>query len=63
MNEDLFELLLLNQIDQLKKKMINLANGTGINSYETLRCSQELDSVLNLHMKHFSNKNKISNVS
>ncbi|MED1471666.1 aspartyl-phosphate phosphatase Spo0E family protein [Bacillus salipaludis] len=28
----------------LKKKMIDLAKGTGINSYEILRCSQELDT-------------------
>ncbi|MGG1397292.1 aspartyl-phosphate phosphatase Spo0E family protein [Bacillus salipaludis] len=55
-----FELLLLNQIDLLKKKMINLANGTGINSYETLRCSQELDKLLNLYMKHYSNKRNVS---
>ncbi|MBI0580125.1 aspartyl-phosphate phosphatase Spo0E family protein [Neobacillus cucumis] len=63
MNKEWCESLLLNQIDLLKKKMIDLAKGTGINSYETLRCSQELDTVLNLHMKHFSHKNELNTAS
>ncbi|MDR7002114.1 aspartyl-phosphate phosphatase Spo0E family protein [Neobacillus niacini] len=63
MNNELFELLLLNQIDVLKEKMVNLANSTGMNSYETLRCSQELDHLLNLHMKHNSNKNILRDIS
>lgn len=63
MEEQLYELLLLDHIDLLKKKLINIAIDTGINSYETLRCSQELDAVLNLHMKHFSKKDKIMDAS
>ncbi|MED1471662.1 aspartyl-phosphate phosphatase Spo0E family protein [Bacillus salipaludis] len=63
MNKESCESLLLNRIDLLKKKMINLANCTGINSHETLRCSQELDTFLNLYMKHFSNKNELNTTS
>ncbi|QCJ45395.1 aspartyl-phosphate phosphatase Spo0E family protein (plasmid) [Bacillus sp. S3] len=61
MNAVLFELLLLEQINLMKKKMVELSFSTGISSYETLTCSQELDNLLNLHMRHFSNKNKLSN--
>lgn len=50
------ELLLLNRIDKKKKKMIELASITGIGSNQTIKCSQELDVLLNLHMKHFSQK-------
>lgn len=50
------ELLLLNQIDKKKKKMVEIASNTGISSAQTLQCSQELDILLNLHMKHFSQK-------
>lgn len=50
------ELLLLNQIDKKKKKMVEVASITGMDSYQTLKCSQELDILLNLHMKHFSLK-------
>jgi ribosomal protein S13 len=52
------ELLLLNRIDKKKKKMIELASITGIGSYQTIKCSQELDVLLNLHMKHFSQKGR-----
>lgn len=50
------ELLLLNQIDKKKKKMVEVASSTGMNSTQTLKCSQELDVLINLHMKHFSQK-------
>ena len=50
------ELLLLNQIDKKRKKMVEVASNTGIGSYQTLKCSQELDVLINLHMKHFSQK-------
>ncbi|MFF2449348.1 aspartyl-phosphate phosphatase Spo0E family protein [Neobacillus sp. NPDC058068] len=56
MNTVLFELLLLKQIELMKKKMVELSNSTGISSYETLKCSQKLDNLLNLHMRHFSKK-------
>lgn len=50
------ELSLLNQIDKKKKKMVEVASNTGMNSIQTLKCSQELDILINLHMKHFSRK-------
>jgi hypothetical protein len=56
MNNISLELLLLNQIDKKKKKMVEVASITGMDSYQTLKCSQELDILLNLHMKHFSQK-------
>jgi hypothetical protein len=58
MNHISLELLLLKRIDKLKKKMIEVAANTGITSYQTLKCSQELDILLNLHMKHFSQKGR-----
>jgi hypothetical protein len=63
MNSVFCELLMLGQIDFMKHKMIKLANSTGINSDVTIRCSQELDTLLNLHMKHFSKKNIMRNAS
>jgi hypothetical protein len=49
----------------MKKILVNVANSTGINSNETITCSQELDKLLNLHMKHFSyyDKDELSNAS
>ncbi|AZU62426.1 aspartyl-phosphate phosphatase Spo0E family protein [Neobacillus mesonae] len=57
------EIILLKKINLMKKKMVWLANSTGINSQETLTCSQELDNLLNLHMRLFSKRNKLSNAS
>lgn len=59
----LCELMLIKKIDLMKKKMVRLAYSTGFNSQETLRCSQELDNLINLHMKYFSKRNKLSNAS
>lgn len=56
MDKHLLELLLIKRIDRLKKKMVMVAEITGMNSYQTVLCSQELDKLLNLHMKHFSGK-------
>ncbi|MGZ4159195.1 MAG: aspartyl-phosphate phosphatase Spo0E family protein [Neobacillus sp.] len=50
------EILLLKLIEQTKKKMVDTASKTGFISQETVKCSQELDILLNLHMKSFSNK-------
>lgn len=63
MSINLSEILLLEQIELMKKEMANLAKSTGFISHETITCSQELDNLLNLHMKHFSNKNKQNNAS
>jgi Spo0E like sporulation regulatory protein len=56
MNKLSLELLLLKQIDKMKIKMVEVASTTGINSPQTLKCSQELDILLNLHMKYLSQK-------
>ncbi|MEH7503748.1 aspartyl-phosphate phosphatase Spo0E family protein [Neobacillus drentensis] len=58
MNDVLLELLLLKNIAQMKNKLLIVANSTGINSNQTIKYSQELDNLLNLHMKHFSHKEK-----
>ncbi|MDQ0200791.1 aspartyl-phosphate phosphatase Spo0E family protein [Neobacillus ginsengisoli] len=56
MNMQLLESLLLKRINRLKKKMVKVAAITGMDSYQTLLYSQELDKLINLHMKHFSKK-------
>jgi Spo0E like sporulation regulatory protein len=58
MDKRLLELLLMKRINRLKKKMVMVAEITGMNSYQTVLCSQELDKLLNLHMKHFSGKSR-----
>ncbi|GHI01346.1 aspartyl-phosphate phosphatase Spo0E family protein [Neobacillus kokaensis] len=63
MTKLLCELILSKKIDLMKKKMVRLAKSTGINSQETLTCSQELDNLINLHMIYFSKGNKLSNAS
>jgi hypothetical protein len=57
MNKVLIEMLLLQRIGNMKKQLVKIACNEGINSKETLKCSQELDNLLNLHMKHFARKN------
>ncbi|MBT2696505.1 aspartyl-phosphate phosphatase Spo0E family protein [Bacillus sp. ISL-40] len=52
------DILLLKNIDQMKKKMVETAFKIGFISQETIKCSQELDILLNLHMKSFSNNQK-----
>jgi hypothetical protein len=54
MNKVLLELHLLERIDGMKKKLVEVVNNTGINSNQTITCSQELDNLLNLHMKSFT---------
>lgn len=56
------ELLLLKKIDEMKMELLKEANSTGINSRETITCSQELDVLINLYMKFFT-KNKKSKSS
>lgn len=65
MNKYTHELFLLKRIDEMKETLVTIANSTGINSCETITCSQELDNLLNLHMKHFSiyDKSRLSNAS
>lgn len=59
MNNELIEILLLQQIENMKKQMVKIACNKGINNKETLECSQELDTLLNLHMKHFAHEKNI----
>ena len=42
-------------INQLKEELIQIVEATGLNSYDTLNCSQELD-------KHISRLSKISTI-
>jgi hypothetical protein len=56
MNRISLEILLLKRIARIKKKLIETANTTGLNSIQTITCSQELDKLINLQMKYFSNK-------
>lgn len=58
MNNLLNEPFLLKYIEKMKEKLVETAYKTGINSQETIAYSQELDNLLNLHMKHFSPKGK-----
>lgn len=58
MNKLMLEILLLKRIARMKKKLVKIADSTGITSDQTIACSQELDRLLNLHMKHFSHKGK-----
>ncbi|ULT59531.1 aspartyl-phosphate phosphatase Spo0E family protein [Neobacillus drentensis] len=51
MNNTWSKLLLLKTIDEMKKKLIEIDLNTGLNSQETLSCSQRLDDLLNLHLK------------
>jgi hypothetical protein len=47
-------------IAELKKKLVENAKTTGINSPQTITCSQQLDNLLNLHMRYFSLRKDIS---
>jgi hypothetical protein len=50
------EKLLLNRIEKLKQQMIKTASFSGMDSFDTLHCSQELDKLIILYMKHFAYK-------
>ena len=56
MNKVLLELVLLKQIDEMKEKLVEVTNSTGINSKQSIKCSQELDKLLNIQIKFYSNK-------
>ncbi|WP_338448814.1 aspartyl-phosphate phosphatase Spo0E family protein [Niallia oryzisoli] len=45
------EELLSIRINELKKELIQIAKGTGLNSPSTLSCSQELDKLIVLKMR------------
>ncbi|WP_374978335.1 aspartyl-phosphate phosphatase Spo0E family protein [Neobacillus driksii] len=56
MNADEHDFILLNCIDRIKSKMIELAKNTSLKSEETIKCSQCLDILINQHMKYSTNK-------
>ncbi|WP_034670087.1 aspartyl-phosphate phosphatase Spo0E family protein [Ectobacillus panaciterrae] len=59
MNKFTLELSLLKRIDEMKETLVKVANSTGINSNETITCSQELDNLLNLYRSIFLITRKI----
>ncbi|MFC0471795.1 aspartyl-phosphate phosphatase Spo0E family protein [Halalkalibacter kiskunsagensis] len=56
MDKSKMEILLRNRIEKLKNEMIMTASISGMDSSETLHCSQELDKLIILYMKHFAYK-------
>lgn len=56
------KMFLLKIVIELKRrKMIALANRHGFTARETVKCSQELDRLLNLHQKSKEKKLKMVN--
>lgn len=45
-----------NRINELKKELILIAKETGLNSHDTINCSQELDQLIVVYQKHLQNK-------
>ncbi|MBP2242460.1 hypothetical protein J2Z40_003034 [Cytobacillus eiseniae] len=54
MNKTTLEQLVLRRINKMRREMIQTAHRTGIDSIETLHCSQKLDKLIYLHLVHFS---------
>lgn len=48
---DTDEIELENKINQLKKELIQVAAETGLNSPDTIYCSQQLDQLITLYQK------------
>lgn len=40
-------------IDHLKKELIQIAELTGLNSHQTISCSQKLDEHITIYQKNF----------
>ncbi|MCQ6275500.1 aspartyl-phosphate phosphatase Spo0E family protein [Bacillus sp. V3B] len=43
------------RINELKEELIQVAGAAGLNSPDTLRCSQELDQLIIFKMKNLKN--------
>lgn len=43
---------ILKQISEHKRKLVQIAKDKGMHSAETLRCSQELDELINLFYRN-----------
>jgi hypothetical protein len=48
--------ILLRNISKKREEMIHCANKTGLTSKETIRCSQELDKLLNQYQFYMREK-------
>jgi stage 0 sporulation regulatory protein len=46
------EVELENRINQLKKELIQVTKATGLNSHDTLCCSQKLDELIAIYQKY-----------
>jgi hypothetical protein len=46
--------LLMECIIEKKEKLVELAHRNGLTSYETVKCSQELDVLLNVYQRQTS---------
>ncbi|HHW38191.1 MAG TPA: aspartyl-phosphate phosphatase Spo0E family protein [Bacillales bacterium] len=46
-----------NRINQLKSELVRIAELTGLNSHDTISCSQKLDELIIVYQKHLQNKN------
>ncbi|TFD99419.1 aspartyl-phosphate phosphatase Spo0E family protein [Jeotgalibacillus salarius] len=55
MNHDNLEKIVLKRIDEMRKEMFLTANHHGVGSTQTLKCSQKLDRLINIHLRYFSN--------
>ena len=44
-----------NRINELKKKIILIAKETGLNSHDTINCSQKLDQLIVVYQKRLQN--------
>ena len=42
------------KIQKLKRELVQIASRTGLNSHETLQCSQELDQYIIIYQKKSS---------
>lgn len=53
MNNLIDKNLLMNLINQMRKKMISIGIDQGLTSENTVEVSQYLDELINLYQKHF----------
>lgn len=56
MNKDVPDCILLNCIERMKRKMIESAKYTGLQSEETIKCSEKVDILINREMRYSKNQ-------
>ena len=49
-------------INQLKEELIQIVETTGLNSYDTLNCSQELDKHISVYQRYLQYPSKKASV-